>query len=149
MVNISQLLNGITSSLNQAASSGVSALSGLVPAGWGTAIALLLMLPLVGVFAGPLLRLGAAVTQSVSAIVVAVLMCVSAWVILVIAHLTDMSRALRPGPKTRPVLLLLVVGGIAVLAVIAFQRSERSLNSCVVGGAILGECLARHNAVRF
>jgi hypothetical protein len=149
MADILQAVNGISSQLGQEVSSAFGAVSGLVPSGLVAGLTLLLVLPVIGVFARPLLRLGGAITHTTSAIIVAVLVCISAWIVLVIDHLTDMTAALRPGAKTRPVLLAVMLSGLVVLVAYAFQRSEKGLNSCVVNGQVQGGCLARHNAVRF
>jgi hypothetical protein len=149
MIGVSDLLNGVNSQLNQGVTSAVSGLSGLIPSGLGVAVALLLALPVLGAFIRPILRLCSAFTHSTSAIFSAVVLCISAWIILLVDHLTDITRFLKPSSKTRPALLAIMLCGVAIIAIYSLYNHEKGINSCLVNGKVQTECLARQNAERF
>jgi hypothetical protein len=146
---LSNLLNGITSQLDRGVTSAFSGLSGMIPSGLGVAIALLFILPLLGVFVRPILRLCATFTHSTSAIFRALLVCLSTWIILLVNHLTDITRFLKPSSKTRPALLAIMLCGVAIIVIYSLYSGENSINSCLVHGKVQAECLARQKAERF
>jgi hypothetical protein len=114
-------LKNIGGQVGSEVSSSMSSLSHAVSWEWALALGALLALPILGAFSRPVVRLALAVLDSFSAIVSAILVCISTWCVLIINYVTALARTLRPNP----VLLQVLLAGVAVwgaLTVIA-QKS--------------------------
>jgi hypothetical protein len=112
MDSISRIIEQAT----REASSSLQSVTQLVPGGWGGAIALLLLLPTVGIFLRPILRLSGAATQSIAAIGSAVMVCVSSWVVLLIQYVTVCAHALHPSRGVLPIVRLVLAAALIVAA---------------------------------
>jgi hypothetical protein len=99
------------------ASSALESVTRLVPGGWGSAIALLFLLPVFGIFLRPLLRLGGAATNSIAAIGSAAMVCVSSLIVMLIQYVTVCVQALRPSTALLPIVRLLIVAALIVTAI--------------------------------
>lgn len=203
-------LTGVGEQLSREVTSATRSLSQFIPSGWTFGIALLLLLPLLGLVVHPALRLGGALSHSIAAIGSALIVCISSFAVLLIQHLNALIYALRPSPRIEPALRIVVPVGvisyiayrtavplsyllgaaiitvlvlallrldtvqaarfarkmrgkrslpIAVyvgivaciisLAVYSLYLSRNSLHSCLVGGRIQQDCVAKLNAERF
>lgn len=114
-------LTAIGAQASREATSAVGSLSNLIPSGWAAMAGLMLLLPVIGIFVRPFLRLGSAFTHSVSAIGSAALVCVSSWIVLVIHHLTALAHALRPHPSIEPFVRWGAVGGASLFLIHYFS----------------------------
>ena len=200
----------ISDQLGRELSTATGSLSQFIPSGWTSGIAILLLLPFFGLVVQPALRLGGALTHSISAIGSALIVCIASFTVLLIQHVTTLVHALRPSPRLEPILRIVVPAGVvmfiayraaiplqylvgtAALAVFilillrldtvqargfvrkirgrrslpvticaglvvcaisfafySLYRPSASVNSCLVGGHIKQECLAKLNAERF
>ncbi len=100
-------------------------------------MALLFLLPLVGIFLRPLLRLCSVATNSIAAIGSAVLVCVTSCIVLLIQFVTMFVQALRPSRAMLPIVQLAIVAALLVGACRYWALSF----SLVVGAAALGLAL--------
>lgn len=94
-------------------SSGANSFSHMLTSGWGAGLALLVLTPFIGIFVRPALRVAGALTNSAAAIISAMLVCVSSWIVLVTQHITVLGHALRPTPRMLPFFRLAALVGIA------------------------------------
>jgi hypothetical protein len=147
---ISGLLPGVGSDLGKAGNS----ISNLIPSGWGLGVSLLLLLPFVGALIRPFTRLGISALNALSAIMSALIFCISSWMVALIEYITLLGRAIRPSPRAMPIIgAILIVSVVAVLfttlSLYAFNSPPKDIASCLVHGEIKDSCLSKLNAKAF
>lgn len=76
---------------------------------WGLLLFAMLFLPIGSMVIRPFLRLAAAVLHSASAIIGAIIVCISSWCILVIHYLTASTKLLAPTPAFARVILGIIL----------------------------------------
>lgn len=104
-------LTNIGDQLSREVTAATGSLSKFIPSGWTSGVALLLLLPLLGLVLQPALRLGGALTHSIAAIGSALIVCISSFTVLIIQHVTALVHALRPSPRLEPTLRIVVPAG--------------------------------------
>ena len=129
-------LKNIGGQVGNEVSSSLSTLSHSVPWEWILALGGLLVLPIVGAFFRPFMRLGLAALNSSSAIASAILVCISSWCVLLINYLTAFTQLLRPNPLLLKALL--VLAGIWGVMAVAAQRHYSVHSSIIVAVLALG-----------
>jgi hypothetical protein len=129
-------LKNIGGQVGNEVSSSLSTLSNSVPWEWVLALGGLLVLPIVGVFSRPFMRLGLAALNSASAIASAILVCISSWCVLLINYLTALTQLLRPNPLLLKALL--VLAGVWGVMVVAAQRNYSVHSSIIAAVVALG-----------
>lgn len=120
---------GEFSTITQGLSSQLNSLFGGLPRATPSilliGIGALFVLPFVGMFFRPVMRILIACMYSISNIGSALLLCVSAWCVTLIEVVTLLGRAIRPGPKTEAIIRMLVpavvVGFIVYKAIIPLR----------------------------
>ena len=131
-----------------------SSISNIIPSGWSLGLAFLFILPFIGALIRPFTQLGAASLNAISAIASALIFCASSWIVSLLAYITLLGRAIRPGPRALPVIrTVFIIATVAVLfatlSLYAFNRPRRDLASCIVHGEIKNSCLSELKAEGF
>lgn len=135
----------------------LSSLFGSFQSNWIFLVAALVVLPLVSAFTRPVIRLAAIATNSIAAIVGAIITSLSAWCVLVIHYIGIVPRIFTPRsiPRLSSVrqspILLYVCGALAVLLALLtqFVWTRRDLHACLVNGTVQQSCVASLNGKPF
>ena len=149
-----QQLSGFMPRVGSDLGSAGSSISNMIPSGWSLGLAFLFILPFIGAIIRPFTRLGAASLNAISAIASALIFCASSWIVSLLAYITLLGRAIRPGPRALPVIrAVFIIATVAVLfltlSLYAFNRPRRDLASCIVHGEINNSCLSELKADAF
>jgi len=146
-------LSDLSNQVSSGATSGFGSLLNSIPSGLSSGLALLFLLPVLGVFLRPILRLGGTFTHSLSALTSAAIVCVSSWMILLIQYITALAHALKPRPiNPRALKVVLIAGiifGVFSLARYSFSHTDRSLNACLIKGKIDQHCVRKLGGEKF